>query len=468
MLKFSTLFPIDNDASIEKLIDVAQKWIVGSPHSQLTDDELSEYAGQEEWQHQVGSETLSIIEANTDNYISAGVRYQKQESELRWVTDIVGTKLKSGFYVSVQVSCDTNNPAAYIPGPKKPYIVRQLLDSIGNGEDGELSVTDSPHFLSNSDIELASSLIQGASGVQLPVVYVSAESGNKPFVDAEKLARWFAGMAHVVVEPNREFSFRLMHEVMHNNAYGGAVGIYWPGGTGRKVLLPSISGYDSFHLEREISNALRAGLNTVRMPRYCTWGNLKELNARRRFEKLRSEGSTEIESYIDAFDDEFAAKSEELTEANKEISRLTAELQAAESVGRSVTGEPVLVKGSEKELYPNEYKDMLLLNLTKLQSQVPANSRRDHLLKDVISANTSSGGIEEKATSVKTQMKSYRKMDNDMRNFLEEIGFEITGEGKHYKAIFKGDERYIVSLPKTSSDYRAGKNIASEIVKLLF
>jgi len=275
-------------------------------------------------------------------------------------------------------------------------------------------------------------------------------------------------MAHVVVEHNREFSFRLMHEVSHNNAYAGAVGIYWPGGAGRKVLLPSASNYDSFHLERETSNSLRAGLNTVRTPRYFTWGNLKELSARRRIEKLRSEGSTEIDSYIDAFDEELAAKSEELSEANKEIARLTSALQVAESASGSVSGEPVLVKGSEKELYPNEYKDMLLLILTKLKSQVPTDSRREHLLEDVISANTSTGGIEEKASSVKAQMKSYRNMDNDTRRFLEELGFDVTGEGKHYKAVFKGDERYIVSLPKTSSDHRAGKNLASEIVNLLF
>jgi len=468
MLKFSTLFPVDSDANIDRLIDVAQTWIVGSPHSQLTDEELSRHVGKAEWQHKVGSETLSFIAANTAEYNSAGVRYEKQDSELRWVTDIIGTKLELGFYVSVQVSCDTSNPATYIPEPKKPYIVRQLLDSIGGGEDGELTVKDTPHFLSNSDIELATSLIQGSSGVKLPVVYVSAERGNEPFVDAGKLARWFAGMAHVVVEPNREFSFRLMHEVSHNNAYGGAVGIYWPGGAGKKVLLPSISDYDSFHLEREVSNSLRAGLNAVRTPRYCTWGNLKELNARRRVEKLKSEGSTEIESYIDAFDEELAAKSDELSDANREISRLTAALQAAQSASSVASGDPVLVKGSEKELYPNEYKDMLLLILIKLKSQVPANSRREHLLEDVISANTSTGGVEERASSVKAQMRSYRNMDNDMRRFLEELGFEVTGEGKHYKAVFKGDERYIISLPKTSSDHRAGKNIASEIVNLLF
>ncbi|WJW75560.1 hypothetical protein QVG61_00265 [Thiohalobacter sp. IOR34] len=59
-------------------------------------------------------------------------------------------------------------------------------------------------------------------------------------------------------------------------------------------------------------------------------------------------------------------------------------------------------------------------------------------------------------------------MTNDVRRFLEELGFEISGDGKHYKAIFMGDNRYTVSIPKTSSDHRAGMNLASEIINMLF
>lgn len=468
MLKFSTIFPIKSNTRIETLIDMVQVWVLGSPHSQLTEGDLLALAEQPEWQYQAGTETFSFIKADTDQYTSAGVRYEKKDSRYRWVTDIIGAKLESDFYVAVQVSCDTGSPAIRIPEPKKPYIIKQLLALAGGGADGDLIVQDTPHYLDSADDNLASSLILGRSGLQLPMVYVSAERDDSPFVDEKKLAHWFSGMAHVVVEPSRAFSSRLMPQVAHHNAHDGAVGIYWPDGAGRKVLLPRAFDYNSFHLEREISRSLRAGLNAVRMPHYCTWGNLKELSARRRIEKLKREGSTEVDSYISAFDEELEAKSEALRSANKEIARLNALLRREEAATGTMSGKSVLVKGREKEFYPNEYRDLLLLTLDKMKNQMSGQTRRKHLLEDIISANAVTGVVEEKTSLVKARMKGYRTMSSDVRCFLEELGFDVTSEGKHYKAVFKGDSRYTICLPKTSSDHRSGKNIASEIVNQLF
>lgn len=468
MLKFNTLFPVKSDASIGQLISIANTWILGSPHSQLNEEDIEKNSGLNEWEQNTGNEVLSCIQAETESITSFGVRYLKSENDLRWVTDIIGAKNGEKFLVSIQVSCDATNPGAYIPDSKKPYIVRQVLESIGGGDDGDLLVQDSPYYLNDSEIEFASHLINGLSDLDLPIIFVSSGGNNEPFVDPEKLARWFAGMAHVVVEPNRAFSFRLMQEVSHRNAYGGAVGIYWPHSAGREILLPSEYADDSFHLERETSDYLRNGLNKLRPPRVCTWGYLKELSARRRIEELRGQGSTEIEDYIQAFDKELEAKSEELEAANKEIYRLNAQLQAANRANSTVVGDPVLVKGAVREFYENEYKELLLSILNKASDQVPADSRRKHIIEDVLSSNSVDGSIESKCAEVKSQLKGYRTMTSEVRRFLEGLGFEITGDGKHYKAVFMGDNRYSISIPKTSSDHRAGMNLASEIINLLF
>ncbi len=39
-------------------------------------------------------------------------------------------------------------------------------------------------------------------------------------------------------------------------------------------------------------------------------------------------------------------------------------------------------------------------------------------------------------------------------------------EGPHYKVIFH-DERYMFTVSKTPSDYREGKNMISEIAKII-
>lgn len=46
-------------------------------------------------------------------------------------------------------------------------------------------------------------------------------------------------------------------------------------------------------------------------------------------------------------------------------------------------------------------------------------------------------------------------------------GFVITDDGKHYKWTYFGDHRYSATMAKTSSDNRAGMNMASLIDNLM-
>ena len=54
-----------------------------------------------------------------------------------------------------------------------------------------------------------------------------------------------------------------------------------------------------------------------------------------------------------------------------------------------------------------------------------------------------------------------------MRQELASIGFELKEEGKHYKILYYGDERYWTAISKTPSDGRSGKNIAQTIIKTM-
>jgi hypothetical protein len=59
-------------------------------------------------------------------------------------------------------------------------------------------------------------------------------------------------------------------------------------------------------------------------------------------------------------------------------------------------------------------------------------------------------------------------MDKKTRKGLEDIGFSITEEGKHFKLTFRDDDRYVFALPKSGGDVRGGLNAASDISKRLF
>ena len=69
---------------------------------------------------------------------------------------------------------------------------------------------------------------------------------------------------------------------------------------------------------------------------------------------------------------------------------------------------------------------------------------------------------------VKHLLRGSKSIDAKLRRELEEIGFSITEDGKHYKLVFRDDGRYTFSLPKSGSDHRGGLNAASDIGRLLF
>ncbi len=59
-------------------------------------------------------------------------------------------------------------------------------------------------------------------------------------------------------------------------------------------------------------------------------------------------------------------------------------------------------------------------------------------------------------------------MSGKVRQALEDLGFVLTEDGKHIKAAYYGDGRYLITFPKTPSDNRTGKNLTSEIINICF
>jgi hypothetical protein len=92
-----------------------------------------------------------------------------------------------------------------------------------------------------------------------------------------------------------------------------------------------------------------------------------------------------------------------------------------------------------------------------------------HVLDAVLAANPSADDeVAALRERLKQTLRDSRGMEAKTRRGLEEMGFAISDEGKHYKLVFQGDDRYTFTLPKTGSDHRGGLNAASDIARLLF
>jgi len=123
----------------------------------------------------------------------------------------------------------------------------------------------------------------------------------------------------------------------------------------------------------------------------------------------------------------------------------------------------------EQDLYLNEAFGIVREALQDASTRVPADSRRQHVLAAILAANPEG---EEIGASMREKLKELlrgsRGVDAKIRRGLEEMGFSIAEEGKHYKLVFQGDDRYTFTLPKSGSDHRGGLNAASDIGRLLF
>jgi hypothetical protein len=466
MLSFATEFPVAPRHGAATFLEAILTWISGSPHTILRAQDLGGMVSEEAWSGGVSKEAVESLQHVSGSSESAAVKYVRRDDQLEWTTVVAFSKEVADSWVSISVSCEADHPTKRLPPAKKPVLVRTLLDQLGGAIDGELTVGRTPHRLGDVDIELAARLITGLCGCRLPVVYVSAQFHGRYAVDVDQLARDLAGLAHVIVEPNRPFSFRLKIDVESENVYGGTIGVYWPDGRGRRAFFASAGQEGPDDLARAIVEEVRSALANRRPTRRCTWAAVQEAVSQRRYAALKASGSKEIDRYIDAFDEDMKAKDQELDDAEREIARLKSEVRKLEA--RSPMGSGVgLRTGREQDLYPGELVGIIRDSLEDAATRVSLDSRRGHVLAAILESTEAGEIADVTRERLKSLLRGARTIDSKARRELEDMGFTVTEDGKHFKLVFQGDDRYTFSLPKSGSDHRGGLNAAGDIARLL-
>ncbi|MFG6412469.1 hypothetical protein ACG02S_01005 [Roseateles sp. DC23W] len=470
MANFAAEFPVNPKWSVADVARLACRWITGSPHTAFASDALDTFPNNGELTVSAGVEHVVLAHAKTASGEIGGLRYERTEDGLAWTTSIVSLKTDGQHLLRMEVVCEALTTQVRLPPPKKPYFIKQALTELGGGDDGEVPVTDRPFRLSAGEENVAASLILGTARNSLPIVYVSAGVDDRPMVDPDELARYVGGLAHVVVEPSRSFSYGVKRLTKSRNVFGGTVGVYWPNSDRRNSYFSDDGDSDraSRALAIDIAKDIRVALSNRRQSSDCTWAHLKEAVAKNTYEQLKLAGSTEVDKFISAFDDESKAKELVITERGQEIDRLKADLRRLRSIEQS--SEAGLLKhGSEADLYDGEVRDIVLAALKDALDRVAQpGSRRDHVLRDLLEANELGGEAEKMREELKGLLRDYRSMDGKTKTALTRLGFDLSDDGKHWKAIFQGDPRYTFAFPKTGSDHRGGLNMVSDINSKLF
>ncbi len=467
MLTFKTQFPINNHKSVDDLFEAGRIWLAGSPHSTLAHKMMKSSGITDGYSAESENEKVRFIKFEDGEKLSALRHENVDPSGMRWVTEVACAKSAEAFWISVQLSVDSELPVERIEYGKRPHILKTVMREIGGGMDGLLPVSDAPIYLKDEHISLAADVITANAGCLMPVVYISANNEGTSHVNSLQLSQWLSGMAHVLVEPNRSFSFELAPLVYQENAYGGAIAIYWPDGIGKWLFLPQEKYLEAKPLQIAVARKVRESLLSQRPKRECTWGYILEQKSRKRIQELRDSGSDKVDEYIAEFDIEIASKNEEIQRLESEVNRLKYGY-FNKNEGRPLREDGVILSGSETDLYQGERLSLIVEALTTSLRSSEAHSRRHHVLSDLVASNNQPCEKETILESLKELLRSYKEMDSTTKSELERLGFTINDDGKHYKLTFRNEQRCPFILSKTGSDHRGGLNSFKDLKKRLF
>ena len=348
-------------------------------------------------------------------------------------------------------------------------------------------------------------MINGNTHYRLPVVFISRTFEGEEPVDVRRMAARLKGAAHVLVQENTDVGYTIRDLCNSNNEYNGAIGIYFPNAAygHKRYLYHSGTGYDAFLMEKVLRTVIQYCNGQMTEPLY-TWQGvnnalLMERMTVQRKERLAAEAARkkaeeemnqllnsleeeedrisknaaeeariEANKILDGFDNDLQYLQKQVEELTKANEILQYENQGMKAKLDSVNEIPVLYMGDEFEFYSGEIKDLVLLVLSESVSNIQERSRRSDVVKDIIRSNDYQKTSDKKAEEVKKLLKSYDGMTGPLRQALEDMGFIITEDGKHYKLTYYGDDRYQVIFSKTPSDHRTGKNSSQKLNKMVF
>lgn len=463
MNSFKTQFRIKNETSESDFFRECLNWILDSPHTMFAQENFSFLNHKIEFSEKVGVEELSYsIHGKMGAFL-----YKKIESNMVWTTDISYEKSESYFIVSVSSAVKTTYPGVETPDIKKPLLIIRLMGRFGGGYDRDLPYSISEFNLTDDDngLFIASGIINGDINCVLPIVYVSRTYNDRTNVIVDRISRKLCGVAHVVVEPSRDFSHRLRKNVGSRNVYGGSVAIYWPSGgaiTFRKEYIDPVKDF-----ELKITEEVFSAVSNMLFETEYSFSEIQNIKNREAIKALKiTEGDTS--ELCKLLEDELSSKDDELRKYKREIERLRVQNKHFESLAKN-NESSISLFYDEEEYFDGEIKDLILEAIEMhLSKNIMDDSRRSHILKSIVDGNKKIGEAKLIHEKLKRLLNSYSSMNKKIQSGLEEIGFVLDEDGKHINITYQGDRRYTYVLPKSGSDSRGGKNASSDIINNIF
>lgn len=462
MITYTTKFPVNESLTKEEFIKNVIKWNQGSQYDKIDGIEWDGKSYDLKWEQD--KIVLEIQEVDTDKIIAS--RLKKEDEHGIWTTDFILNTEKG--YLSVSVAMVTTEfTTDFAPTYYPPYFVKLIVYSGYSGEDSTLHVSQKAHLAADCE-ELIQKVCGKEIKMSLPIVYITRGKDAVSEFNVDDLAFRLQGVAHVIYEPD-DYNQKLSLDIDAENGYENKAIIFYPSAR-KQVDIIDYTEKTMDYIEKCIVNAVYSYMIQQVRKDIDTWdGILNEQLHLKNIELLKSKETVEEENdYLyEEFGDQLKKLEETNARQNNEIQRLTAEVQGLRMKLSDRTQVPIIVAGEEKDFYEGEIKEIVLEILEEYKKSCHEGGRRLHVIDDILQCNEYKHLPEKKREILKKALKGYRNLTGSLKNELEALGIEITSDGKHYKWSYFGDNRYVVTAAKTSSDGRAGMNLSAIMEKLM-
>ena len=247
MLLYSTTLKINENLTQDVFIRLVIQWNQSSPHLDNVIPNIN-WKGERNVRYGNDELWLDIEEYRNKNIIA--VRFEKRENDgAIWDTDYImnfdtmkmTVQLDRGYTEDAQME-DLQFST--------PHFITMLIDGGYVAADNELDVLRQAIMIDQETMSLLAEVINGQSHYRLPVVYVSKTVNNQDPVNIGWLCSRLKGVAHVLLEEDKQLNGQIRSACDNNNEYFGGIGIYFPNGKHRRFLYRNYIGSDNILMDK--------------------------------------------------------------------------------------------------------------------------------------------------------------------------------------------------------------------------
>ena len=466
MIIYSTKIPVTDTFQKEKFVEIVLKWNQGSKYDKF---ENALWDGHTYCLKFTDEIKKMEIEDFQDYGIIAS-RLQKEDEYGLWTTEFVLNYAEHTLAICLS-RVTTELTTNFLPSYYPPYFVKMLVWSNYAAIDNGIQVSNMAIESKELDCHWIANIFNKNFEYCLPIIYVTKNIDGTYPLDADNLAFRMQAIAHVVKETNCNLNEMVDEKNKRKLIKAGRVYLFYPNRFAKEKTFNMKGDCIVTHLEDRIVSAVYTFMNSQVRDQLDSWDGIQNQRLQIRNNKLITEHQSiqdENKNLYDLFDEQLKDNEECINNLNREVQILRQENQGLRMKLASLQSIPLINYGEESDFYEGEIREIIMDIMQGYLKNYKDNTRRAHIVQDLLENNEYQHYPEQRREQLKNILKGYKTLNGSLRRNIEDLGFVITEDGKHYKWTYYGDHRYVETVAKTCSDGRAGLNIAASIEKLMF